>query len=120
MTSENPHDLHDKSKASAFDKVADPRTDRAGRGAGQPAQRPQTEREPTREPQTGKNESIKQSHDLPHDRDETASATEGQPNGRPSPEITQAAEDIAGGLKDTSRAPEMDRSYKKMSGKPDE
>lgn len=78
------------------------------------------ERQPTHEPQTGKNESIQQSHPLPHDRDETASASTDQPDGRPSPEIEQAARDIARGLKDTSRAPEMDRSYKKMSGKPDE
>ncbi len=103
----------------AQDKM-DPQQDRSGTGAGQPAQPPQTDRQPTREPQTGKNESIKQSHGLPHDRDESVAMTGTAADERPDPQIAQAARDIAGGLKDTSRAPEMDRSYKKMSGKPDE
>ncbi len=116
MPADDAHNLHDKSKATAFDKVADAQQDRAGRGAGQPAQKAQTEHQPTREPQTGKNESIKQSHHLPHDRDESVAMTASDTD----PLIEQAARDIEGGLKDTSRAPEMDRSYKKMSGKPDE
>ncbi len=90
--------------------------DRSGRGAGQPAQAAQTERRPTHEPQTGKNESIKQSHHLPRDRDESVAMTASNTD----PHIEQAARDIEGGLKDTSRATEVDRSYKKMSGKPDE
>jgi hypothetical protein len=120
MPAHDPHDLHDTSKATAFAKEADPAADRAGRGAGQPAQSPQTDRLPTEDPQTGKNESIKQSLALPHDRDESTDMTGGQANPRHDPEIEQAARDLAAGLKDTSRAPEMDRSYKKMSGKPDE
>lgn len=95
---------------------------RQGRGAGQPRQSPQTDRQPTREPQTARNESIKQSLALPRDRDESVAMTGGTSAARhePDPQIEQAARDLAAGLKDTSRAPEMDRSYKKMSGKPDE
>lgn len=93
----------------AQDKM-DPHQDRSGRGAGQP----------TGEPQTGRNESIKQSLALPSDRDESVAMTGSESNEHPDPQIEQAARDLAHGLKDTSRAPEMDRTYKKMSGKPDE
>lgn len=81
---------------------------------------PRQDRQPTPEPQTAKNESIKQSLALPRDRDESVDMTGGKANDRHDPEIEQAARDLKAGLKDTSRAPEMDRSYKKMSGKPDE
>ena len=35
-------------------------------------------------------------------------------DGQNSPVIEQAAKDIDNGLKDTSKAPEMDRAYKKQ------
>ena len=48
--------------------------------------------------------------ELPRDRDEAVDMT----SGHPSPLIEQAAKDIDEGLKDTSKAPEMDQTYKKL------
>ena len=48
--------------------------------------------------------------ELPRDRDEASDMTSGQT----SPLIEQAKKDVDKGLKDTSKAVEMDRTYKKL------
>ncbi|MFZ4288042.1 hypothetical protein [Variovorax sp. HJSM1_2] len=49
---------------------------------------------------------------LPHERDQSAHMT----NGIPSPKVQQAAKDLARGLQDTSKAPEMERTYQRQKG----
>lgn len=47
---------------------------------------------------------------LPHERDQSSHMTDGVPSGK----VRQAAKDVERGLQDTSKAPEMDRAYKKQ------
>lgn len=102
----------------AMDKTADPRSDAAGRGAGLPARAAQTERRPTDSPFTPKEASIKSSMRLPHERDEDTAMTGAQDGEGPSPKIAQAAEDLAAGRKDTSRANETDQAYHRLHEEP--
>ena len=83
-------------------------------GKGMPATDPQAQK-----PLTGKQPDLKDASaeatlELPRDRDEASDMT----GGHTSPLIRQAAQDVEDGLKDTSKAPEMDSAYKKL-GKPD-
>lgn len=48
--------------------------------------------------------------ELPSDRDQAPDMTSGQPD----PRIEQAADDVKQGRKDTSKAVETDRTYKKL------
>jgi len=48
--------------------------------------------------------------ELPSDRDQAQDMTSDQPD----PQIEQAAKDVKDGKKDTSKAPEMDKAYKKL------
>ena len=57
-----------------------------------------------------RDESVKASLELPHERDQAQDMTSPQPD----PVIEQAAKDIDNGLKDTSKALETDRTYKKL------
>ena len=86
--------------------------DQPAAGKGMPAkdaqaqvQPPMTGRQPTQ--QDG---SAADSLELPSDRDQAQDMTDGQP----SPHIEQAARDVNDGKKDTSKAPEMDATYKKL------
>ncbi|MEO8805622.1 MAG: hypothetical protein ABI433_06045 [Burkholderiaceae bacterium] len=47
---------------------------------------------------------------LPHERDQSVAMTGGVPSGV----VQQAARDLKRGLEDTGRAPEADRTYKKL------
>lgn len=51
---------------------------------------------------------------LPHDRDETPGMTDGVPSER----LKQAHRDVSRGVQDTSRAPEADRTYRRLKTKP--
>jgi len=51
---------------------------------------------------------------LPHERDETPGMTGGVPSER----LKQAHRDVSRGLQDTSRAPEADRTYRRLKTKP--
>jgi hypothetical protein len=79
-------------------------------GKGMPAKNPQPQRSLPDQHETPKDGSAEGTLELPHDRDEADDMTSGQP----SPLIEQAAKDIDEGRKDTSKAPEMDRAYKKL------
>ncbi len=98
----------------AMDKVADPRSDAAGRAGGLPARAPQLDRTPTDSPLTPKEASIKSSLRLPHERDEDTAMTGRDGSGQASERIAQAAEDLAAGRKDTSRANETDQTYHRL------
>ena len=50
---------------------------------------------------------------LPHERDQSAHMTDGIPSRK----VQQAAKDVARGLQDTSKSPEMDRAYQKQKGR---
>ena len=50
---------------------------------------------------------------LPHERDETPGMTGGEPSER----VEQGHRDVARGVQDTSRAPEADRTYRRLKGK---
>ena len=50
---------------------------------------------------------------LPHERDETPGMTGGEPSER----VQQGHRDVARGVQDTSRAPEADRTYRRLKGK---
>lgn len=80
-----------------------------------PAKDPQPQQPLTSRQPDFRDASVETTLELPRDRDEAVDMTSG---GRKSPLIKQAAKDIAEGLKDTSKAPEMDRTYKKL-GKSD-
>lgn len=62
------------------------------------------------QPETAKGSSVQDTLELPHERDQAVDMTSVEN----SPVIEQAAQDIGKGLKDTSKAPEMDRAYKKQ------
>ena len=47
---------------------------------------------------------------LPHERDESSDMT----GGEPSESMQQAHRDLARGLQDTDRGPEMERTYRKL------
>jgi len=108
----------DEAQRHAMDKAAQARSDAAGRGAGLPARAPQLERKPTDSPFTPKEASLKSSMRLPHERDESAAMTGSDGSGRPSPRMATAAEDLAAGRKDTSRANETDQAYHRLHESP--
>ena len=79
-------------------------------GKGMPAKDPQPQAPLVGKQPDLKDASVETTLELPRDRDEAPDMTGSQP----SPRIKQAAQDIKEGLKDTSKAPEMDRTYKKL------
>ena len=86
------------------------RPDQPAAGKGKPAKTPMGQRSQPGKQQDFKDESVKTSLQLPHDRDQAQDMTSAQPD----PLIEQAAKDIDNGLKDTSKALETDRTYKKL------
>ena len=84
--------------------------DQPAAGKGMPAktqqpQKPLTDRQPD-----FSDGSAESTLELPRDRDEAKDMTSSHPD----PMIEQAAKDLKDGLKDTSKAPEMDKTYKKL------
>lgn len=84
--------------------------DQPAAGKGLPAKDPQAPRSLPGQHETPEDGSVKDTLKLPSDRDQAVDMTGGQN----SPVIEQAARDIDKGIKDTSKAPEMDRTYKKL------
>lgn len=95
-------------------KAADPRSDAAGRGAGLLPRAPERDHRPMDEPRTPQQASVKDSMRLPHERDEDTAMTGSDGSGQASPRVAQAAEDLAAGRKDTSRANETDQAYHRL------
>ena len=84
--------------------------DQPAAGKGMPAREQKPQRSLPGQHETPGDSSVKNTLELPNDRDQALDMTDGQT----SPVIEQAAKDIDNGLKDTSKAPEMDRAYKKQ------
>lgn len=84
--------------------------DQPAAGKGMPVQDPQAQK-PMVDRQPDFNDgSVEQTLELPRDRDEAKDMTSSQPD----PMIEQAAKDLKDGLKDTSKAAEMDKTYEKF------
>ncbi len=84
--------------------------DQAAAGKGMPSKSPRTQRPQPDQPVTPADRSVEASLELPHERDQSVDMTDGQS----SPLMEQAERDVRKGLKDTSKGPEMDRTYKKL------
>lgn len=84
--------------------------DQPASGKGMPAQQPQPQKPLVDRQPDQRDASAEQSLELPRDRDEATDMTSAQT----SPIMEQAAQDLADGLKDTSKAPEMDKTYKQQ------
>jgi len=76
-----------------------------------PARTPQPQRSLPGQHTTPEDSSVEDSLELPRDRDEAVDMTGGGTN---DPLIEQAARDVNEGRQDTSKAIEMDRTYKKL------
>jgi hypothetical protein len=66
---------------------------------------------PARKTGTPQNASMDVSLQLPHERDQSVDMTARETN----PVVEQARQDLAKGLKDTSKGAEMDAAYKKLA-----
>ena len=75
-----------------------------------PAKDPKPQRSLPDQHETPQDSSVEETLELPHERDQAVDMTSAEN----SPVIEQAAHDIGKGLRDTSKAPEMDRTYKKQ------
>lgn len=75
-----------------------------------PAKNQQPQRSLPDQHESLKDDSVKDKLELPSDRDQAVDMTGGQNSAL----IEQAAQDIDAGMEDTSKAPEMDRTYKKQ------
>lgn len=75
-----------------------------------PAKAPQPQRSLPGQHKTPEDDSIQGTLELPNDRDQSVDMTGDQHSAL----IEQAARDLDAGIKDTSKAPEMDRTYKKQ------
>ena len=82
----------------------------ANTGKGMPAKLAQADRARVAAAQTPHDAAVEASLALPHERDQSTNMTAEQPN----PTIEQAQRDVDRGLKDTSKSPEMDKTYKKL------
>lgn len=75
-----------------------------------PAKNPRAQRSRPGKQDTLKDGAVESSLELPHERDQAVDMT----NAKPHPVIEQAGNDVARGLKDTSKGAELDRAYKKL------
>ena len=75
-----------------------------------PAKNPQAQKPLVGRQTDFKDRSVEDTLELPRDRDEAKDMTSAQTD----PLMEQAAQDVKDGKKDTSKAPEMDQTYKKL------
>lgn len=85
-------------------------TDQAAAGKGMPAKTPLPQRSRPGKHGTPADSSAESSLTLPHERDQSLNMTSDATN----PGVAQAARDLEKGIKDTSKALEMDQAYKKL------
>ena len=79
-------------------------------GKGLPAKDPKPQRSLPGQHETPHDSAVNGSLELPHDRDQAVDMT----SAKNSPLVEQAAKDLDKGIKDTSKAPEMNQAYKKQ------
>ena len=77
---------------------------------GMPAKAPRVQPSMPDKQSSPQDDAVKASLELPHERDQATDMTTGAKN----PEIIQAARDLANGLMDTGKSPEMNDTYKKL------
>ena len=82
----------------------------AATSQGMPAKSPRPQSGQTDHARTPKDASVESSLELPHERDQATDMTAEAPD----PLIEQAAKDVAKGMADTSKAPELDATYRKF------
>lgn len=75
-----------------------------------PAKEPKAQRALAGQHEAPTDSAVNNTLELPHHRDQAVDMT----NSQNSPVIEQAAKDVDKGLQDTSKAPEMHRTYKKQ------
>ena len=85
-------------------------TETESTGKGMPALSPQEDRSRLGAPQIQRDVSVEASLHMPHERDQSVDMTDDTPD----PVVKQAQRDESRGLKDTSKAPQMDATYKKL------
>ena len=86
-------------------------TDTRHAGKGMPDKTPQDAGPQVGKPVTPGDASAEASLAMPHERDQQTDMT----RDKPASEIRQASRDLKNGVKDTSKGPEMDQAYKKLS-----
>lgn len=79
-------------------------------GKGMPAKDPKPQRSLPGQHETPHDSAVKGTLELPHDRDQAVDMTSDENSLR----VEQAAKDLQKGLKDTSKAPEMNQTYKRQ------
>lgn len=79
-------------------------------GKGMPAKDPRAQRSRPGKQGSLKDSAVEASLELPHERDQAVDMTRGKPD----PVVRQAGKDLQRGLSDTSKAVELDRTYKKL------
>jgi hypothetical protein len=79
-------------------------------GKGLPDKQQQPQKPLAGRHETQKDRSVERSLEMPNERDEATDMTAAPPD----PKITQAAKDVADGLRDTSKASETDQTYEKF------
>ena len=84
--------------------------DHAATGKGMPAKTPLAQRSRPGKHATPADASVESSLSMPHERDQALDMTSDAND----PQVEQAARDVKQGVKDTSKAPEMDQAYKKL------
>ncbi len=84
--------------------------DQAATGKGMPKKTPLAQRSRPGKHATPADVSAESSLSLPHERDQALDMTSDANN----PQVEQAARDVKRGVKDTSKAPEMDQTYRKL------
>lgn len=106
-------DLTEQSKRSNAQtgQYSEPaRVAQVGTSQGMPAKSPRSQSDQTHHQATPKDASVESSLELPHERDQATDMTADAPD----PKIKQAAKDVAKGMSDTSKAPELDATYRKL------
>ena len=84
--------------------------EQAATGQGMPAKSPRPQSDQTDHPRTAEDAAVETTLELPHERDQATDMTDRAPD----PQIEQAAKDVANGLADTSKANELDATYRKL------
>jgi hypothetical protein len=104
MNTHTPSSLPSQPDASSDD------ADQPAAGKGLPDKQQQPQKPLAGRHETQQDRSVERSLELPSERDEATDMTAAAPD----PKIKQAAQDVADGRRDTSKASETDQTYEKF------
>lgn len=105
-----PANLAQRADTGAVASAPAAKEPQAATSQGLPAKSPRPQSGQTHHQATPKDASVESSLELPHERDQATDMTADAPD----PKIKQAAKDVAKGMSDTSKAPELDATYRKL------